>query len=113
MADYKKDFLDTVAEQIAYKPLRRVLGQELKEHIYDRTEEYEAQGISREEAERQAVRDMGDPVVIGTQLIRFRRRRPLQRLLFFCFSWDLPGLPSCAGARNSLLTDTCITYLVF
>lgn len=68
MADYKKDFLDTVEEQIAYKPLRGALSQELEGHILDRTEEYEALGISREEAGKMAVRDMGDPVAIGTEL---------------------------------------------
>ena len=68
MEDYKKEFLDTVEEQIAYKPLRSVLIQELEEHIFDRMEEYEARGISQKEAGELAVRDMGDPVVIGTEL---------------------------------------------
>lgn len=68
MEDYKKEFLDTVEEQIAYKPLRSVLIQELEEHIFDRMEDYEAHGISQKEAGELAVRDMGDPVVIGTEL---------------------------------------------
>ncbi len=101
MADYKKDFLDTVAEQIAYKPLRRVLGQELKEHIYDRTEEYEAQGISREEAERQAVRDMGDPVVIGTELNRVHQVQKAPSLAAITFLLLFMGFAGSAFMRWS------------
>lgn len=85
MADYRKDFLETVEVQIAYKPLRGVLSQELEEHIFDRTEEYEAQGIPREEAGKLAVRDMGDPVVIGTQLNRVHQIQKAPALITVTF----------------------------
>lgn len=101
MADYKKDFLDTVEEQIAYKPLRGVLGRELEEHILDRMEEYEAGGASREEAEKQAVEDMGDPVVIGTELNEVHRIQKAPALTAVTFLLLLSGLVGSVYMRWS------------
>ncbi|MEY8355719.1 permease prefix domain 1-containing protein [Lachnospiraceae bacterium 54-53] len=61
-------FLDEVAEQISYRPLRPSIRQELESHIQDRMEEYESQGLSSADAEDQALRCMGDAVIIGTEL---------------------------------------------
>lgn len=62
------DFLDKVTNQISYKPLRPAIRQELEEHILDRIEEYAAEGFSPDEAERKAVKAMGDPTAIGAEL---------------------------------------------
>lgn len=61
-------FLDEVTDQISYQPLRPSIRQELESHIQDRTEEYESRGLSPAEAERQALRGMGDAVAIGIEL---------------------------------------------
>lgn len=61
-------FLADVAEQISYKPLRPSIVKELEDHIQDRAEEYRADGMSPEDAEKKAVAFMGDPVVIGAEL---------------------------------------------
>lgn len=61
-------FLDDVTDQISCRSIHPSIRRELEEHILDRMEEYESQGISREEAERQAVHAMGDPVFIGAKL---------------------------------------------
>lgn len=68
-------FLEDVAEQISYKPLRPSITKELEDHIQDRIEEYRADGMSPHEAERKAVTDMGDPVSIGTELNAVRHTR--------------------------------------
>lgn len=74
--DYKVNtasiFLDTVADQIAYQPVRKVILKELEEHIEDHVEEYLQQGLSRAEAETKAVFCMGDPVLVGTQINEVR-----------------------------------------
>lgn len=101
MADYKKDFLDTVEEQIAYKPLRGVLGRELEEHILDRMEEYESGGASREEAEKQAVKDMGDPVIVGTQLNAVHRLQKAPALMVMTFLLLFGGFAGSAYMRWS------------
>lgn len=61
-------FLQEVADQIAYRPVRASLCQELQEHIADRTEDYISQGMAPEEAEAAAVRSMGDAMALGARL---------------------------------------------
>lgn len=61
-------FLDDVTDQISCRSVHPSIRRELEEHILDRMEEYESQGIPHEEAERQAVHAMGDPILIGTEL---------------------------------------------
>lgn len=66
MADYNQTptsrFLEDVAEQISYKPLRPLITKELEDHILDRTEAYIEEGMNREEAEKRAVAGMGTAV---------------------------------------------------
>lgn len=57
--DYEEAFLEDVADQIAYKPLRPAVVRELKDHIDDRTEEYLSEGMSPEDAVKKAVDAMG------------------------------------------------------
>lgn len=61
-------FLDEAVEQISYKGIRPSIRRELEAHIQDRAEEYEGQGMDPEEAVKKAVHDMGDAVVVGTEL---------------------------------------------
>ena len=66
--DISESFLNEVTDQIAFKPIRASIRQELEEHLWDRIEEYEEQGNSQEEAKKKAVREMGDAVRIGNEL---------------------------------------------
>ncbi len=64
----KNHFLDEVTEQIAYKPLRPSIRQELEAHLEDRILDYEEEGIPHSDAEQKALFDMGDAALIGTEL---------------------------------------------
>ena len=68
-----ESFLEEVTEQISYRPLRPAISRELREHIEDRREEYEREGMRTEEAEKRAVEAMGDAVSIGTDLNAIHR----------------------------------------
>lgn len=61
-------FLDDVTDQICCRSVHPSIRRELEEHILDRMEEYESQGLSHEEAEKLAVHAMGDPISIGAEL---------------------------------------------
>ena len=67
------EYLDTVASQIRYTKIRGDITEELKNHILDQAEFYEAQGAFPEEAMERAVREMGDPVETGVSLDRIHR----------------------------------------
>jgi len=75
-------FLEDVTDQISYKPLRPSIHQELESHIKDRIEEYESQGLSLADAERKALRGMGDAIAIGTGLNEAHKIQKSPRLAF-------------------------------
>lgn len=76
-------YLEAVREQIRWKRARPVLIRELERHLEDQRDAFVQEGKSPEEAERLAVRDMGDPVTVGTELDAVHRPRP---------QWGLLGL---------------------
>ena len=76
-----RTFIENVSDQIRWKRARAPLTDELKNHITDRAEALTAAGCSPEEAEAQAVREMGDAEEIGLALDRVHRPRPNWALL--------------------------------
>lgn len=83
-------YLQAVEEQIRWRRARGVVSLELRRHLEDQRDAFAAEG--REDAERLAVEEMGDPVALGMELDRLHRPRP---------QWGLLGLTialACAGA---------------
>ena len=62
------EYLKTLLEQIRCKKARPYVKKELQDHIEDQIEANMQAGMDREQAEREAVRDMGDPVETGISL---------------------------------------------
>ena len=67
------EYLNTVTEQIRCIKAREMVGEELRDHVLDQAEAYEAEGMFEEEALEKAIQDMGDPVETGTSLDRIHR----------------------------------------
>lgn len=83
-------YLEAVEEQIRWRRARSVVSLELRRHLEDQRDAFAAEG--QEDAERLAVREMGDPISVGTELDRLHRPQP---------QWGLLGLTvalACAGA---------------
>ena len=87
-------YLEAVREQIRWKRARPVLVRELGRHLEDQRDAFLEEGKSPEEAERLAVRDMGDPVTVGTELDRVHRPRP---------QWGLLGLTLALAVAGAVL----------
>lgn len=68
-----EEYLCTVTEQIRCTRVREQISGELRDHILDQAEAYEAEGMFEDEAMEKAVRDMGDPVETGVSLDRIHR----------------------------------------
>lgn len=64
----KQEYLDIVTKQVRYIFDREYIEAELKEHIEDSILDLMEEGLSHEEAEEQAVIQMGDPVETGRLL---------------------------------------------
>ena|GEM_PF-1730375 len=75
------EFLNLVCEQIKYKPIRNTIAEELKDHIEDKKEELIEMGQNEEEAEKNAVEQMGDAEIIGKELNKVHRPRLDWKLL--------------------------------
>lgn len=71
----KEEYLNTVTGQMRCVKAREAVEEELCSHIEEAARTYEEFGLSREEACRRAVEQMGDPVEIGVELDRIHRPR--------------------------------------
>ena len=57
----KNKFLEKVAEQIADERSRKLITAELESHLLDKIDYYVDIGYSKEEAEKRATEEMGNP----------------------------------------------------
>lgn len=71
----KEEYLRILAEQIRCKQARAQVTQEIRSHIEEQEEFYISEGLAREEAEAEAVKEMGDPVEAGAALDLVHRPR--------------------------------------
>lgn len=93
-----EEYLKTLLEQIRCKKAQPYIRQELQDHMEDQIVANMQAGMDRGLAEKEAVRDMGDPVEAGISLDRIHRPQIAWKLLF------LIALISAAG----ILTHTVI-----
>lgn len=68
-----KEFIDSVCEQIKYKPVRQNIAEELKSHIEDAKEEFLKEGVEEQLAEEKAITEMGDAEEIGKKLNKIHK----------------------------------------
>lgn len=74
--DVFRAYLEKVCEQIRWKKARPVIHKELGDHLEDKQAALIASGSAEDEAANEAVRDMGDALLVGSQLDRSYRPRP-------------------------------------
>jgi cell division protein FtsW (lipid II flippase) len=63
-------FLKTVCEQIRWKKAHDIIEEEIENHIIDQKNAFMANGLNEEVAIDKALKEMGDPVLIGSELDR-------------------------------------------
>ena len=76
-----EEYLKTLLEQIRCKKAWPYIRRELQEHIEDQIAENMHAGMDYEQAEKEAVRDMGDPVETGISLDRIHKPQIAWKLL--------------------------------
>lgn len=82
MSDRIETYLNIAGEQIRWKRARPALLEELRTHLLDQRDACLAEGMSEEEAQAEAVLQMGDAVSVGQGLDRVHRPKPQWGLLF-------------------------------
>ena len=70
-----KIYLEKVINQVRYTKIRNELSHELENHILDQKDAYIAQVEDEETAVEKSILQMGDPVMVGTELDRAHRPR--------------------------------------
>lgn len=65
MPDRLAQYLTLAGEQIRWKRARPRLLSELRTHLLDERDHCLAQGMTEEAAQAEAIRQMGDPVLVG------------------------------------------------
>ncbi len=68
-----EEYLNNLLDQIRCKKAHAAIREELESHISDQIEDNMEAGMTREEAEKAAVCDMGDPVTTGISLDQIHR----------------------------------------
>lgn len=68
-----KEFLNNVCKEIKYKPANKPITEELEAHIEELKNDNLCKGLSEEQAEETAVKQMGDAKKIGKRLNRIHR----------------------------------------
>ena len=71
----KEEYLKILTDQIRCKAARAQITEEVQGHIEEQEALFLSEGLEREEAEAEAVREMGDPVEAGTALDLIHRPR--------------------------------------
>lgn len=82
-----EEFLKKATRTIYSSPMCGEVRGELQDHIEDLTEEFLSRGLSQEEAEERAVRQMGDPQEIGLQFYNVYRPGIEWKEVLWIFGW--------------------------
>ena len=85
-------YLEKLLLQIRCKKARPYIAEEIKGHIESQIEDNIADGMSYEEAEKNAVADMGDPVTVGISLDKIHKPQIAWKLLVIVGILSLLGI---------------------
>lgn len=95
LAEPFREYVENVCGQIRWKKVRPAVAEELEAHLDDQRQALMEEGASEEDAVKETLRQMGDPVDVGGQLDRVHRPKPQRAMLAavglllvmgFCFS---------------------------
>lgn len=80
-----QSFITKVKKQIKSKEAQDLVEHELSNHIGDRSEMYQKDGYTKEQADKQAIQGMGNPITLGKEMNQLHRPK-IDWTLVFLFS---------------------------
>lgn len=113
-----KEYLNSICEQIKYKPIRGEISKEIEGHIVDLKQEYINDGNKEEIAEEKAIQQMGNPEEIGKKLNQIHKPKlDLQLILItiilLCFGFLVSFIRTCHLVTNGNETNAMTKYIFF
>ena len=85
-------YLEKLLSQIRCKKARPYIAEEIRDHMECQIEDNLSEGMTYEEAEKNAVADMGDPVEVGISLDRIHKPKIAWKLLLIVGILSLLGI---------------------
>ena len=98
------EYLSELTGQIRSKKARQEVAREIQNHIEDQAKAYENEGRTRDEALKEAVRQMGNPVEVGIDMDRIHRPRNNWMVLGLAVLLSLAGLLVSTGWEQETCT---------
>lgn len=113
-----KEFLNSVCEQIKYKPIRKSISEELEDHIEESKENYMQEGLEEKEAEEKAINQMGDAEEIGKRLNKIHKPKldwklVIITLIMMCFGFLIAFTKTCNLTTEDAQINYMQKYLIF
>lgn len=100
-------YLKKISQEIKYKPIQEEIVSEIESHINEKKEDFLRSGYTDKEAEIKAIKEMGEPNIIGKELNKIHK----PKFNFWLFS--ILVILSICGILTSLFKyqDTRVGYL--
>lgn len=90
--DSRAEYLRIIEQQIRCKKAYPEIKRELEDHMNDQKQAYLEQGMTQEDAENRAVKEMGDPVLTGEALDQVHRPKTDWSLIVMVIALSLFGI---------------------
>ncbi len=87
-----EEYMRTLEEQVVNKRAKHFIRQEFENHIEEQAMYYETEGMDKESALKEAVRQMGDPVKTGQELNKIHRPKFPVCLFALAFTLTISGI---------------------
>ena len=117
-----EEYLNNLLDQIRCKKAHAAIREELESHISDQIEDNMKAGMTREEAEKAAVCDMGDPVITGISLDQIHRPKMARQMIVLMavimfagvlIHWMMGAPVACMQTISGFCLMFFICYLVY
>lgn len=105
----ENSYLESVVEEIRCKRARKIVRKELKEHIKDQQEAFIKKGKEDKEAMQLAIKEMGDPKLVGEQLDKIHRPKTEYGIILLAIALSVFGIivqsKIFPGIENEYITE--------
>ena len=106
-----KQYTDSVCNQIRWKQAHPMVSGEIENHILDQKNAFIDEGLDEETAADKAIEEMGDPVIVGSQLDRTHRPRTAWGMITLTMLILLIGLAIDFWLQNDPLNSSGLPSL--
>lgn len=100
-----KEYTDSVCDRIKWKKAAKNVACELENHLIDQRNMYMEYGMSENEAELKAVKQMGDPETVGCELDKIHRPEPQIHMIILTAMIFISGILIRMAVRNSIFSE--------